>query len=194
MEASVKSIDIDRGKKSAAKVAEEICREIFTGGPEIEVGFQSDGTRVRLESFEKNVGEKSSNIDNQSVIIASGGGRGVTAKTLIELSQETLCSLVLLGRTPLEEEPSFTRQAKTDSELKRVLLEDAKTKGEKITPQVLGKKASKILAVREIKSTIDAISATGSKVTYLTVDVQDEKALSDRNRYQLRASACRPDH
>ncbi|MBU0991238.1 MAG: SDR family oxidoreductase [Proteobacteria bacterium] len=179
LDVAVKSIDIHTEKKSPKEIAKEIAKELLAGGPEIEVGIESDGTRTRLESFEKAVHPSESMIDKKSVILASGGARGVTAKTLIALARETKCGLVLLGRTELTEEPECCSWALNDSDLKKALLEDAKANGRKITPAELGRNASRILGMREIKSTLNLIEEAGSRVRYVTADVQDEKAISE---------------
>jgi acyl carrier protein len=174
----VKAIDIDSAQKTPQEIAKEISKELLNGGPEIEVGLKADGGRVRLDSYEQDVNPEEARIDQQAVIVASGGARGVTAKTLIALAQATRCSLVLLGRTPLTGEPAFLSAAATDGDLKKALLEEAKQKGKKITPAELGREAGQILAIREIKATLKAIEEAGSRVRYLETDVQDEEKLS----------------
>ena len=180
---SVKAIDIDSKEKSAEKVADEILREILTGGPEIEVGIKQDGTRVRLESYPLAINLKETQntivIDNTDIIVASGGARGVTAKTLIQLAKETACSFVLLGRTPLVKEPEYCVNALTDRDLKQVLMENAKALGHKIVPAELGRESGAISAVREINATIRAMEDAGSKVKYVSVDVLDMPAVSE---------------
>ena len=176
-EASVKAMDIHTGKRSPADIAADIENELFNGGPEIEVGLKKDGTRIRLESVEQAPNEMTASLDNTDVILASGGARGVTARTLIALARATRCGLVLLGRTELTEEPDSCSWALTDGDLKKALLEDAKASGRKITPQELGKASAHILSVREIKSTLHSIEEAGAKVQYIVCDVQDDNAL-----------------
>ena len=177
-EASVKAIDLERGDRSADELAEALIHELFTGGPEIEVGLHADGSRIRLESFPAALTYGDLNLDDQSVIIASGGARGVTALTLIELARQFHPRIVLLGRTPLMDEPLFCREALNDGELKRALLEEANAEGRPITPAELGARTRKILANREIGANLRALQEAGSKARYLTLDVQDTQALT----------------
>lgn len=176
--AAVKAIDINKGRTSAKKVAELIFRELFSGGPEIEVGLASNGTRYRIESYPLACNASNASLGENDVVVTSGGARGVTARTLIELAKHTQCKMVLLGRTVLTDEPSYCQAAETDGDLKRVLLEEAKANGQKITPAELGAKASKILANREIKATLAAIEAAGSLVKYVVCDVLDASQLA----------------
>ena len=46
------------------------------------------------------------NISRSSVVVASGGGRGVTAAALIALAKATQARFVLLGPTALTEAPA----------------------------------------------------------------------------------------
>ncbi len=172
-DAFVKSIDIERGKQSAKKLADAICKELLSGGPEIEVGLHADGTRTRMESCSEPVKNSNNIINNDDVIVASGGAKGVTARTLIELARHSKPKFVLLGRTPLTDEPACCLNAKTDGEIKRSLLENAKSEGKTVIPAELGNMTNRILSNREILSTIKNIKNAGSEIKYVTADVQN---------------------
>jgi len=177
-EASVKAIDLERGDRSADELAEALSHELFTGGPEIEVGLHADGSRIRLESYRAALTHGDLKVDDQSVIVASGGARGVTSLTLIELARQFHPRIVLLGRTPLMNEPPSCREALNDGELKLALLEEANAEGRPITPAELGGRTRQILANREIGATLRALQEAGSKARYFTLDVQDTQALT----------------
>ena len=178
--ASVKAIDIDKGNKSANKIAEIIIDELFMGGPEIEVGLHKDGRRTTLKNFEPNIeAEEAENINKDSVILVSGGARGVTASCIVETARQFKPHFVLFGRTPLEDEPTCCSEAKNDGEIKKALMEDAKNSGEKITPAQLGSAAHKILANREIRETINALEEAGSKVKYIAEDITDKDKIAE---------------
>jgi len=66
----------------------------------------------------------------------------------------------------------------TDADLKRVLLAQARARGEKPNPAALGKAAAGILATREIRTTLAAMTARGSEARYVAVDVTDSVALT----------------
>jgi len=177
--ASVKAIDIDSNSLPAKKIASIICHELLTGGPELEVGLKSDGSRFRLRSYSKPAGDASTALDKNSIIVASGGARGITAKGLIQLARDVKPRLVLIGRTEPADEPECCRGADTDAQIKTVLLQDAKTNGKTVTPMDLNKQTHKILAGREIKSNIEAMRQAGSDVRYIVADVQSESDISN---------------
>ncbi len=176
--ASVKAIDLERGDRSADELAEILTHELFAGGPEIEIGLHADGTRIRLECCAEDITHGEPMIDDKSIIVASGGARGVTSVCLTELARQFHPRLVLLGRTPLVEEPLSCQGALNDGDLKQVLLADAKAEGHSITPAELGARTRQILANREIRSTLKNMQEAGSDVKYLTLDVQDTHAVT----------------
>ena len=50
-----------------------------------------------------------------SVVVVSGGARGVTAACVLALVRETQCKVVVLARTPLIGEPAGLESARTDA-------------------------------------------------------------------------------
>ncbi|OBI86323.1 hypothetical protein A9X00_26110 [Mycobacterium sp. 1245805.9] len=111
------------------------------------------------------------------MIVVSGGGRGVTAASVIALAKQTQAAFVLLGRTELSDEPPEAHGLTTDAELKRALLSSAVTRGLKPTPRELEQQARRILADREVRATVAALTAAGSRVRYAATDVRDASAL-----------------
>ena len=175
----VKAIDLERREGSPATLAARLLDEMLAGGPEIEVGLTANGERLRLESYESVSGVARPTIGRDSVILASGGARGVTAVTLIELAKQCQPRMVLLGRTALTEEPAMFRGATTDGELKKALVAEAKANGQPIKPAELGRRASQILAVREIRANLKALAEAGSEVMYMVADVQSPRSLNE---------------
>jgi NAD(P)-dependent dehydrogenase (short-subunit alcohol dehydrogenase family) len=179
--ARVKAIDLERGDRTPEAQAEALERELFDGGPEQEVGLRSDGTRTTLTaepaSFAAGGDGRAISADDGSVLVVSGGGRGVTAAALVELARRFRPRVALLGRTGLEDEPESCVNAPDDAGLKRVLLEQAKAEGRTIVPAELGRQVQRILANREIRATLSALRAAGSECRYLAVDVTDAAAV-----------------
>ena len=179
-DAAVKAIDIERGPRLAQELAFVLAEEIWSGGGELEVGLRVDGQRTtletRLEAVDGDLPDTSPVAHDQSVIVASGGGRGVTAATLIALAEQSQARFVVLGRTPLAEEPASCQDV-PDGDIQRALLADAKAAGESLTPVELKGRASKILAAREVRGTLAALAAAGSEARYVAADVQDRRAL-----------------
>ena len=177
--ASVKAIDIDSNGLSNEQIASAICKEILTGGPELEVGLQSDGNRFRFRSYSKSAGDPGTALNENSVIVASGGARGITAKTLIQLAKDIKPRLALIGRTEPADEPECCRDAITDAEIKAALLQNAKENGKTLTPMDLNKQTHKILSGREIKTNLEAMKQAGSDVRYIVADVTHKTDISN---------------
>ena len=100
--ASVKAIDCATAGRSPAAVADAIVAELLTGGATVDAGLRADGTRITLELAAAPAGQAPPDIGPHSVIVATGGARGVTAAALKLLARQHRPRLALLGRTPLD--------------------------------------------------------------------------------------------
>ena len=182
--ASVKAIDCERGGRSVDAVAAAIVNEILGGGSTLEVGLHADGARTTLASVVSLVGGpaagagKTLRIGADSVVVASGGARGVTAAALIALAKAKHPRIVLLGRTALEDEPAELRSFADEAGLKRAIVQKMQSEGRKPTPAEVSGEAFRVLANREIRANLAALESAGSKVRYLAVDVQNAGAIS----------------
>jgi acyl transferase domain-containing protein len=178
--AHVRAIDVGRVGRSPDQVAEVLCAELLSGGVEREVGLPVEGARVVLQTVSAPLPATSAlPLDQRSVVVVSGGARGVTAACVIELARAARCRFLLLGRTVVEEEPSCCRGVEGDAELKRVLLAEAKGKGEGASPAKLGARVAAILAVREIRRSLQAIANAGGEARYVAVDVSDAGVVTE---------------
>jgi NAD(P)-dependent dehydrogenase (short-subunit alcohol dehydrogenase family) len=174
---TVRSIDVDRGERTADAVAAMIADELLHGGACPEVGVGTDGTRVRSSAVAVDVHSGSLPLGPSDVIVVSGGGRGVTAATMIELARSSSATFVLLGRSQLDDEPERYRSAVGDAALKRIVLDDATAAGRSLTPAELDDVAGTVLANREIRATIASIGIAGGRAHYLAVDITDRDAV-----------------
>ncbi|MEH2394800.1 MAG: SDR family NAD(P)-dependent oxidoreductase [Nostoc sp.] len=115
-----------------------------------------------------------------SVFVVSGGAKGITAECTIKLAQQQPCKFILLGRSELlENEPDFAQDS-DESALKKCIMENLLSQGEKPTPMSVQKIYNKITSSREIKNTLAAIKKTGAKAEYISVDVTDPQALQEK--------------
>jgi NAD(P)-dependent dehydrogenase (short-subunit alcohol dehydrogenase family) len=109
-----------------------------------------------------------------SVVLVTGGARGITALVATELAKRFRCTLELVGRTPLLEaeadaELAAAREAMT---LRKLLA--ARRPG--AVPAEIELEVRGLLAQREIRATIEAIREVGPEVRYQAMDVRDEEA------------------
>jgi len=182
-----RAIDIEEGGRDNATLAEAIVGELLHGGAPrrdgaagagIEVALRASGQRATLVSYAADVNATKARVTKDSVIVASGGARGVTATTLIALAETSQARFVLLGRTALEDEPPSCADAADDAAIKKALLGDAKASGTAIKPAELGARSKRILAAREVKATIAAIESAGGQARYVAASVTDRGALA----------------
>ncbi|MHB8835940.1 MAG: SDR family NAD(P)-dependent oxidoreductase [Candidatus Methylomirabilia bacterium] len=178
--ASVKAIDLERGGRAAALLAAAILAELLEGGSELEVGLSAAGGRVTLATARCDSVEAPSvaALGERPVVLVAGGGRGVTAACMIALARRARARFVLLGSTPLLDEPPGLRESTDEASLTRALAEAARTCGEALAPARLGTQARAILAAREVRATVAALREAGSECRYESVDIRDGAALS----------------
>jgi NAD(P)-dependent dehydrogenase (short-subunit alcohol dehydrogenase family) len=113
--------------------------------------------------------------------VVSGGAKGITAKCAIQIAQNQPCKFILLGRSELlTEEPEYAKDCFEEPALKKRIMENLLSQGEKPTPISVQKIYNQIASSREIKQTIAAIAATGSHAEYISVDVTNVTDLQQK--------------
>ncbi|MFL5327829.1 MAG: SDR family NAD(P)-dependent oxidoreductase [Gemmataceae bacterium] len=168
-EVHCKVIDIAETSPTDAVVG-----EILSVGP-IEVGvtshdrFELVAERVPQASYYSQL-----EISENDVVVVSGGGRGVTSAVAIEMARVYRPVLILLGRTSLGDiEAEWLAPLQYESELKAGIL--SHWPSGRPTPRDVDREYRRILAEREIRSTMEEISKAGSRVEYLAVDIRSPK-------------------
>jgi hypothetical protein len=174
--ATVKAIDCERGGRDSDAIAEAIVGELLHGGPATDVGLRADGTRTTMsaEPAPTEPGRSGGSIGPESLIVATGGARGVTAAAMLHLARTHRPRIVLLGRTELAAEPEGLPASTDEAALTRALAE---VSGQ-ASPSAIRTQARRILAAREVRSTLAAFEEAGAPVRYVSVDVRDSEALS----------------
>ncbi|AUS80084.1 beta keto-acyl synthase [Actinoalloteichus sp. AHMU CJ021] len=179
--ASVRALDCARGGRGPEQIAEALVTELTVGGATPAVGLRADGSRVVPVPVPAAVvpDVDQSRVGPGSVIVVTGGARGVTAAAMRAMAEEHQPYLALIGRTELVEEPPGLDGATEEADLVRSL---ASSWGDRAdgppSPAELAAEARRVLAVREIRATLDDLRALGSPVRYLSVDVRDEAAVA----------------
>jgi NAD(P)-dependent dehydrogenase (short-subunit alcohol dehydrogenase family)/acyl carrier protein len=175
--ACVKAIDIECGSKNPREIAKAILDEIIYGGPELEAGLKENGERITIKTEQTGEAVKNFPLQNDDVLLVSGGARGVTAACLYELSISKKLRVAIFGRTEVTDEPDFLGNYRTEAELMKGLMENYNREGKKILPLEISREANKILSVREIKENIRKIERNGSDVEYFSIDIRNYEAL-----------------
>ena len=167
----LRAIDLERGERSPVKLAAALAEELLQGVAELEVGLRANGLRYVPVVKSAVPSSGSVRVNEHSVIVASGGARGVTATSLIALARAARPRLVLLGRTILEDEPICCMGIEDDAGLKNALRLDAQARGITPTPAEIGQQAARVHAMREARATLEQLQAAGSEVLYVACDV-----------------------
>lgn len=107
------------------------------------------------------------------MVLLTGGARGITARTALALARATGCHVELVGRTPRPAaEADRFAQATDRVALRAALIADGLRK-----PAEIEAAASRILAGREVRATLSALTAVAASVRYHRADVTDEQAV-----------------
>jgi NADP-dependent 3-hydroxy acid dehydrogenase YdfG len=114
-------------------------------------------------------------LDRDSVVLLIGGARGITARCAATLAGACGCRIELLGRTPAPTapEPPGTAAAHTPVALRAALAAGPGAPG----PAEINRAAERILAQREIATTLHELTALGSAARYRSVDFRDRDAV-----------------
>jgi NAD(P)-dependent dehydrogenase (short-subunit alcohol dehydrogenase family) len=117
-------------------------------------------------------------ITENSVVLVSGGGRGITAECVKQLAGAYPCRYILLGRSPINVADSDPELSNTsDAELKSHLMKQMSADGKKPSPQVIEKQFRQIRAAQEINVTLTAIKDSGATAEYLPVNISNPETL-----------------
>ncbi len=174
-EVRVRVVDLEPQDRRAAH---RIVTELDVEGA-LEIGYR--GAR-RLTVVPRLAPLPASNavpISADSVVLLTGGARGITAELAIELASRFRPTLVLAGLSAL----SVTAEDPSTAHLEGLALKAAvatELGGRKRAARPVDVEAAcqRIMRQREIRRTLAACEAAGSRVEYHQVDVRNESALS----------------
>ncbi|HEX4451928.1 MAG TPA: SDR family NAD(P)-dependent oxidoreductase [Kofleriaceae bacterium] len=149
--------------ESPVEAAAKLHGELHASDHHLEIGYIG-GVRSSFEVVPAEVIAGGVALDESSVVLVTGGARGITAKAAIALANRYGCKIELVGRSALpgREDPAVA--AARDAKALRTLL--AKAGG---TPAIIEARVARVLADREIRATLAAL---GDRATYHAVDVR----------------------
>jgi NAD(P)-dependent dehydrogenase (short-subunit alcohol dehydrogenase family) len=108
------------------------------------------------------------------VVLASGGGRGITARCVVALAYRFGWQFVLFGRTALEEAlPAWADADSSEAELKRRAADELAADGSPARPVEIQRRYEQVCAQLEVESTLRAVREAGGAADYVCVDVGD---------------------
>ncbi|GAC67871.1 type I polyketide synthase [Gordonia soli] len=134
-------------------------------GPPIELGDPTRARSVRLGA--------------DDVVLVTGGARGITAACVRALANHTDAEFLLVGSSAQHDEPEWAVRV-ADGDLRRAAADHLTSGGDRPSPGQIAAAATSVTASREIAATVAAVSATGSSVRYLQIDLTDAAATAEK--------------
>lgn len=113
-------------------------------------------------------------LDAGSVVLLTGGTRGVTARIALALARTFRCHIELLGRTGPDADSDPGAEKAPDAATLRAALVASGMR----VPAEVEAETSRILAAREVRATLDGLAAAGAaSARHHTADVRDAAAV-----------------
>ncbi|MFD7031605.1 SDR family NAD(P)-dependent oxidoreductase [Streptomyces sp. NPDC059917] len=174
----LRAVDVDP-KDRPDRLAARLLAELDSPGGPVSVGYGTDGVRVCLRTVPADVGPDADAdperlpLGPESVVLLTGGARGITARAALALARTTGCHVELLGRSaePGPEEDAFAQAHD------RVALRAALISAGLRRPAEIEAAATRVLAEREVRATLRALAGSAASVRYHRADVTDESAV-----------------
>ncbi|MBN2623632.1 MAG: SDR family NAD(P)-dependent oxidoreductase, partial [Acidimicrobiales bacterium] len=174
-------VDVSAG---ADDVAERILVELVARDTPIDVGVTATGRRTVTiaarpldvdAGLESGIGEDR-DLGPGSVVVVTGGARGIGALLAIGLARSTGCGIELIGRSalPLADEPPDLAGASDAVAVRQAIIR----RGELSRPAEIESATARVLADREIRGTLAALAQHAAFVAYRSLDVSDTEALA----------------
>ncbi|MFD3543562.1 SDR family NAD(P)-dependent oxidoreductase [Streptomyces sp. NPDC058662] len=171
----VRAVDVDP-KDRPERIAAHLLAELCASDDLVAVGY-TNGSRTVLRTVPAPLADSAPPpvpLDRDSVVLLTGGARGITARVALALARASGCHIELIGRTP---PPEAAEDPALSSAHDRVALRAALIAGGLRTPAEIETAASGVLAAREIRETLRALDGTAASVRYHCADVTDEEAV-----------------
>jgi acyl transferase domain-containing protein len=172
----VRVVDVDP-KEEPVHLARYLLDELLTASSPTAVGYAA-GERVTLQVVAAPL-ESSAEIrpalGTESVLLLTGGARGITARVAIGLARASGCHLELVGRTPL---PDGDEEPTTAAAADRVALRRVLSQSTNCAPAEIEARASRLLAEREIRATLAELAPLAASVRYTVVDVRNQASVA----------------
>ncbi|MDN3356375.1 type I polyketide synthase [Actinomadura sp. DC4] len=173
--AVARAVDVDP-KENPRAIAEHLLRELAGGDGRTVAGYRN-GTRTTLRVRRADLtGEAAPppGLGRDSVVLLTGGARGITAGAALALARLTGCHVELTGRTPAPAGPEdpATAAAADLTALRGVLARQGAG-----TPAEIDAAARRILTEREIRATLEELRGLAASVRHHAADVRDAAAV-----------------
>ncbi|WP_230470482.1 type I polyketide synthase [Lujinxingia vulgaris] len=170
--ARVKVVDV-AGQELDQRRVTEVLGELVGGRRDCEVGLAGglSNRPVVLEASDLRASSSTHPAPGpDSVILVTGGGRGISAEVCVDLAGRFRCALALVGRTPLTHPDPLS----VDLKAERARIKEAlKAAGERATPVAVRQKLRPLEAQQEIATNLNRMRQAGARAEYFSCDVAD---------------------
>ncbi len=173
-----KAVDLDP-RQDTALAAQILLQEMMTLDGLTEVGYDGE-SRKRLTLVPALLPDVSgakggSAITRDSIVLITGGARGITADVAYELAQRYQPTLILVGRSPMPPaEESPVTAGLNDKEIKAALIKERQQRGEPLNLGQIDREYRNVLRDRDMRHNINTMIQAGARVHYYSADVRDE--------------------
>ena len=183
------SIELETGAASPRELAKRILAELaMPGESAAEIVYDGAERKTRAPRV-AGLADTGAAIElgPDSVLLLTGGARGITAEVAVDLANRYKPTVVLWGRSPApsEQESDATRGRTSPQELKAALIAEAEARGEDKTLPAIEARYRALLKEREIRRTLDRVRDAGARALYRAVDTRREGEVASALR------ACR---
>lgn len=180
-EVRVKVVDLPR-TGAVTEQAQRIVRELGTDDGLVEVGYR-EGQRQRLALVAAPVtasDEAPLPLDSQSVVLVTGGARGITALVAQALAERCQPRLIIVGRSPLpaQAESAATVGLTAPGEIKAALLHNLSNGRPRVPLAEVEVAYTQLMHARAMRANLAALRQAGATVEYHALDVRDATALA----------------
>ncbi|HKY68621.1 MAG TPA: SDR family NAD(P)-dependent oxidoreductase, partial [Acidimicrobiales bacterium] len=184
-------VDVDPAAGPDA-VGAALVAELRTAEAPTEVGVSGGGRRTLTTEprpLDADAGIESGTTEDRdlgagSVVVITGGARGIGGRLAVGLARTTGCGVELIGRSPLPgPEPADLTGAADEVAVRQAIIR----RGEHTRPADIEAATARALADREIRATLAALADHAAFVHYRSLDVRDGAALTaalDEIRHQ----------
>jgi len=161
----------------------EILQEMEYWDDYLEISFKNN---IRYTLVSANIDENSFQmssieISDKDIVLATGGGRGITFKCLEELCSRSKPKVAIVG---IEDISSYNIDMLDFSEeqlkeKRQKMIEELKKKEAKVTPVMIERNWNRFLFDLDVLRNIKQLESKGIDVIYSKVDVTDKKAVEE---------------
>lgn len=169
----VKTIDVDPSIASDL-LAARLLEELAADDELVEVGLTRQGRwQVALKQEPAPQELAPLPLDEESVVLITGGAYGVTAEIAQGLAAAARSRLILVGRSPLPEAETPHTCGLDKTALREFLFAEARRAQGAVLPAEIERRVQRVLKDRQILANLDACRAAGATVEYHSLDVRD---------------------